>query len=92
MALRETRWHHRAAPVLFASAFVLGATIIGGTTTAGASTGATTVKLPANFAWIGTIAQGRCNATRGVEFPTVPGAIEYTVSYWDGLYKVLKSG
>ncbi len=43
-------------------------------------------KIPANFAYVGTVKDQRCLWGIGVEFPTVPKATSYTVEYFDGYY------
>ena len=44
------------------------------------------VKIPANFAYVDSVKAGRCYWGIGVEFPTVPKAISYTIDYYDALY------
>jgi len=53
---------------------------------AGSALGApTSKKVPGNFALVTSNKGGRCYWGIGVEFPRVPGAVSYTINYFDGL-------
>jgi hypothetical protein len=50
------------------------------------------LKIPGNFVYLGKVVQERCLWGIGVEFPSVPGAISYSVSYYDGYYRAQEFG
>jgi hypothetical protein len=51
-----------------------------------AATAPSSIKIPANFVYVGSAKTGRCLWGVGVEFPTVPKATSYTIQYFDGYY------
>ena len=54
---------------------------------------AATLKIPGNFTYVSSIVDGgRCNWGIGVEFPSVPKAISYSITYYDGYYHSLEYG
>jgi hypothetical protein len=82
--IAETRSAGRGRLGLIAVALVLAAgfSII---TTAAASAEKMR-KIPANFIYLGHVTDGRCYWGIGVEFPTVPKATSYSITYYDGYY------
>lgn len=84
-AARSSR-RPRSLPCLLALAALVAGVLIGvGSSPALAEQGSS-IKIPANFVYIGSSSTGRCLWGVGVEFPTVPGATSYSIDYFDGYY------
>ncbi len=84
----RTRRHSRVLRIAVALTLAAGFSVV---STAAASA-AKRLKIPANFAYLGHVTDGRCYWGIGIEYPTVPKAISYSFEYYDGYYHGWEAG
>jgi hypothetical protein len=80
----------RAGKIL--AALLLAAGISTLSTAAASARSPTSLKIPGNFVYLSHVADERCLWGVGVEYPSVPKAVSYTIKYFDGYYNADEVG
>jgi hypothetical protein len=82
----------RSCTARLCAALLLAITLCAASTAAASAKSPTSLKIPGNFVYVSHVADERCYWGVGVEYPSIPKAVSYTIKYFDGYYNAEETG